>query len=444
MTGFSLSLRSSDMSGLLSRAWFLVPRSGDYQLVDSGATGSPWPWFSGLDTLRTDRQRWIPTMTDAHERDVTAAYRELLDGLRSIDAGFLEGPRAIGDEREVGDGYRTALTALGVALDTYLFADRSRPLLVDVAGPLRRDRRWGGDNTDSWYSFTPIDPRRTYRISGQRGDSAYFCFTIYNEPSPGEWSNRIVAHVNDTDLDVDADGRFSFAIGPSAPPGHDGLFVAVDEDGAVAFTRDYQVDARHGQRVVWDIEPLDPPEPLEREDDATAAALRAALRFVRTLFDIVPLELAPADPQSTQGHNTPLVVNEFAEPYRVVGASYGWSALDAAYALATFAIEPGQAIVITHRPPACRFWNLVVWNAFMATESLLDARTSINMGAAVPNADGTVTIVVAHDQLAHPNAISTAGRDDGALAFRWFLAESVPARPTVAIVDVADAPGRPS
>ena len=52
--------------------------------------------------------------------------------------------------------------------------------------------------------------------------------------------------------------------------------------------------------------------------------------------------------------------------------------------------------------------------------------------------------MISHDQLAHPNAISTAGRDDGGLAFRWFLAESVPARPTVDVVDAADAPTVPS
>jgi hypothetical protein len=140
----------------------------------------------------------------------------------------------------------------------------------------------------------------------------------------------------------------------------------------------------------------------------------------------------------------PLVVNEFADPYQVVGASYGWSALDAVYGLATFAIEPGQALVVTHRAPTCRFWNLVVWNAFMATESLLDARTSVNMGAAVPNADGSVTVVISHEQLAHPNAVSTAGRTNGALAFRWFLAESVPDRPTIEVVAIADAPVQPS
>jgi len=380
----------------------------------------------------------------APDWDVTTAWHELLDGLRDIDVAFRDGPRAVVDERAAADGYRMALTALGVALDTYLFADPGRPLLVDVATPLDRDRRWGGDNTDSWYSFTPIDPRRTYRITGQRGDSTYFCFTVYNEPSPGEWSNRIVANVNDTDLAIDADGHFSFVVGPSAPTGYDGHFVALDPDAAIAFTRDYQVDPRHGHRVRWEIESLDPPGPLDRSGEAAAAAMRASLRWLRTLFEIVPLQVAPVDPTSTAGHNVPLAVNEFADPYQVVGSSYGWSALDAAYGLATFALVPGQALVVTHRPPECRFWNLVVWNAFMATESLLDARTSVNIGAAVPNADGTVTVVVSREQLAHPNAITTAGRSQGALAFRWFLAERVPGRPVVEVVDVADAPVRPT
>jgi hypothetical protein len=82
----------------------------------------------------------------------------------------------------------------------------------------------------------------------------------------------------------------------------------------------------------------------------------------------------------------------------------------------------------------------VVWNPFLATEVQGDAHTSINSGAARVNADGTVTIVVAHGDVAHPNAVSTAGHADGVLAFRWFLAGTVPVRPTVEVVSVADAP----
>jgi hypothetical protein len=368
------------------------------------------------------------------------AWRELMDGLAELDAQFLEGPRTLGDERSVAEGYRMLATGLGVALDVYLYADPARPAFVDVNTPARRDRSWGGDNTDAYYALAALDPARTYRVSGQRGDSVYFSLTVYNEPGPGQWSNRVVGIVNDADLELDAEGRFSFLLGPSRPDGYDGPFIELAGDTHVAFTRDYQVDPATGRRVTWEIEAVDPPGPLTRTDAGTAAALRAALTWVQTLFVTVPLTVAPRDAPQSLGHNAPQLANEFADPYQVPDANFGWSARDACYAFGSYRIDPGEALVITHRPPRCRFWNLVVWNPFLATEVQGDAHTSINSGAARVNADGTVTIVVAHGDVAHPNAVSTAGHADGVLAFRWFLAGTVPVRPTVEVVSVADAP----
>ncbi len=216
--------------------------------------------------------------------------------------------------------------------------------------------------------------------------------------------------------------------------------IQLSPDTHVAFTRDYQLDPVHGRRVAWEIESLDPPGAPDRTDAATAAALRAALTWLQTLFVTVPLTVAPRDAPQSLGHNTPQLANEFADPYQVPDANFGWSARDACYAFASYRIEPGEALVVTHRPPACRFWNLVVWNPFLATEILGDAHTSINSGAAQANADGTVTIVVGRNDLAHPNSVSTAGHAEGALAFRWFLTEAVLERPTVEVVAVADAP----
>jgi hypothetical protein len=372
--------------------------------------------------------------------ETSRAWTDLLDGLGRLDGIFLDGPRAVGDEQAVVEGYRMLTTGLSVALDVYLYADPGRPAFVDVNTPFRRDRSWGGDNTDAYYALAALDPSRRYRVRGQRGDSTYFSLTVYNEPGPGQWSNRVVGIVNDSDLDIDGDGRFSFLMGPSRPDGYVGPFIELTDDTHVAFTRDYQLDPATGRRVTWEIECLDRPGPLTRTDAATAAALRAALTWVQTLFVTVPLAVAPRDAPQSLGHNTPQLANEFADPYQVPDANFGWSARDACYAFASYRIEPGEALVITHRPPDCRFWNLVVWNPFLATEVLSDARTSVNNGAARPNADGTVTIVVAHDDLTHPNAVSTAGHNDGALAFRWFLADRTPQRPTVEVVPVADAP----
>ena len=159
------------------------------------------------------------------------------------------------------------------------------------------------------------------------------------------------------------------------------------------------------------------------------------------MFAILPLAIAPrADDESTLGHNSPQVANDFAEPYQVPDVSYGWSARDACYSFGSFRLADDEALVVTHRPPTCRFWNLTVWNPYMAGVGAADARTSVDHGTAVPNADGTVTVVIAREQLDHPNAISTADLAAGNLAFRWFLPDAVPARPTVDLVKTTEAP----
>lgn len=63
--------------------------------------------------------------------------------------------------------------------------------------------------------------------------------------------------------------------------------------------------------------------------------------------------------------------NEFAEPYQVPDANFGWSARDACYSYGSFVLDDDEALVVTHRPPRCRFWNLVVWNQFIATRAAI-------------------------------------------------------------------------
>ncbi|BDB39903.1 MULTISPECIES: DUF1214 domain-containing protein [Mycobacterium] len=361
----------------------------------------------------------------------TTAWKELLATLGDLDRGFLEGDKAVTDDRHIADGYRMLATTLGVALDTYLFTEPGRPQFFAVNTPFRRDRRWGGDNTDAYYYCCPVDPQRRYRVSGNKGDSVYFSLTAYNEPSPGAWSDRVVSIVRDTDLDVDADGNFSFEFPPTP-------------DAAVLMTRDYQADPSTGRPVTWNIAALDDPDPIRHGDAETAQRLRAVTTWLRTMFAIVPLAVGTrAEDQHALGHEVAYTANEFADPYQVPDANFGWSARDACYAYGSFVLQDDEALVITHRPPACRFWNLVVWNQFMATYGASegpDIRCSINCHSAIPNADGSVTVVLAKERTAHPNSLTTLGYPQGNLAFRWFLADGVPERPAVQFVKAIDAP----
>jgi hypothetical protein len=370
----------------------------------------------------------------------STAWRELLDGLRDLDAAFLEGPKAVRGEQAVVEGYRFLATILCVGFDVYLFADPARPRFVDINTPFRHDRAWGGDNTDAYYAYVPVDPKRTYRIFGTKGDSIYFSLTVYNEPSPGQWSDRVVGIVNDTDLTFDDDGGFEFFVGPARPDGCEGPFIELTPDAAAAVTRDYQLHPDAGERVEWSIESVDPPDTYTYTDEDNALAFRRTLRWIQEMFAIVPLSVEARDDRTTLGHNAPTAVNACAEPYQVPDSNYGWSARDACYSFGTFSLKPGEALVITHRPPACRFWNLTLWNQYMAAYNNDYARTSVNNGSAQPNSDGTVTVVVAREPLEHPNAVSTIGHAEGVLAFRWFHTDAVPERPVVALVDAKDAP----
>jgi hypothetical protein len=386
-------------------------------------------------------------MTDTTESapawESTAAWSELLAGLDELQATFLAGDRAVGTEQGVADGYRMLATILGVGLDIYLYPETSRPVFVDTVNQHRRDRRWGGDNTDAAYAFVVLDPERTYRVFGNRGDSVYFSLTVYNEPSPGAWSDRVIGVVNDSDLTFDAEGNFSFHVGARRPDGYDGPFVTFTPDTATALTRDYQADPLTGRPVTWRIECLGEPEPIVRSDAATARALRSTLSWMRTMFAIVPMKVGERldDERHGLGHEIAQAANSVAEPYRVPDFNFGWSATDAAYCFGSFDLQPDEALVLTYTPPAaCRFWNVITWNEFMAGHNAIDGRTSVNDHSAVRNSDGTVTIVIAREQLPHPNAITTWDHQRGMIAFRWFMADEVPARPTVSLVRIGEAP----
>ncbi|MCX6397827.1 MAG: DUF1214 domain-containing protein [Propionibacteriales bacterium] len=379
----------------------------------------------------------------AHAWEATAAWNELLAGLGELQATFLEGDRAVTTETGVVNGYRMLATILGIGLDIYLYPEKSRPVWVDTVTPFRRDRRWGGDNTDASYAFAVFDPERTYRVWGTRNDSAYFSVTVYNEPSPGAWSDKVIGVVNDSDLTFDTDGNFSFYLGAKKPDGYAGPWIQFTPDTSAALTRDYQADPLTGKPVEWHIECLDEPDPIVRSDAVTAQALRSTLTWMRTMFMIVPMTIQERTDVDRLGlgHETPDGVNVVAEPYRVPDFNFGWSATDATYCFGSYDLAADEALVLTHRPPnASRFWNFMPWTEYMAGHNAADGTTSLNNHTATPNSDGTVTIVVARSQLDHPNAVTTLDNQRGMLAFRWFLADEVPVKPDVTLVNAADAP----
>ena len=347
-----------------------------------------------------------------------AVFRELVGELGALE-GRLRLPEVPLDELSVLEGYRWIFSILAVGLDAYVWADTGRPRFVDIVGPYRK---WGGDNADAFYQYAPIDPARTYVVTGRRGDAAYFSLTVYGGPDDGRYSERIVGSVNDGVLDFDDDGRFAVVL--SAEP-HDGAWIELAPDAVCAITRDYLEDPVEGRRATWRIDALDPPATRRDSDADLARRFRAALTWLRDQAAIVPIPLGEP--------------NTVDEPYGVPSQTFGWAAGDAAYAMGSYALGPDEALVIEGRSPSCAFWNVCLWNQFLHTYDYAYERVTLNGAQVVYEEDDSWRLIVAQRDPGHPNWISTAGHDRGRIWFRWFLPEVTPARPVTRVLALPDA-----
>ena len=189
--------------------------------------------------------------------ETTEAFHELLDLIRQSDKLFLEGARAVPDETSVLEGYRWLTEILSIALECYMWGDMERPTMVPIVGPTRK---FSGDNADAFYYFAPLDPDRTYRIHGTRGDSVYLSLTVYGGPKDGHWSTRIVSSLNDRNMIFNHDDTFEVVLSSNE---HSGNWMRLDPDSECVVTRDYMNDPVKGKQASWQIESIDPaPLPL--------------------------------------------------------------------------------------------------------------------------------------------------------------------------------------
>jgi hypothetical protein len=349
--------------------------------------------------------------------ETAALFHELLDEVRGLEAKLYEGPNAPQDEQGVLEGYKWIFSILQVAFDVYVWGDTAKPRFVDIVGPYKK---WGGDNSDAFYQFAPVDPRRTYRITGNIGDAVYWSLTVYGGPDDGRYSTRIVGTVNDRMVEVAPDGTFEIVLSPDE---QDGVWIKLESDAVAAITRDYLIDPQHGRRLQWHIEADDPPVTYRLHDADLARRFRAVLTWLREQSQIVPL--AMGEP------------NAVDEPYPVPETTYGWAAGDAAYAMGSFDLADDEALVIEGRSPECAFWNVCLWNPFLHTYNYEYERVTINGGQVEYEDDGSWTIVISPRDPGQPNWVSTQGHPRGRIWFRWFYPEATPERPTTRVITPA-------
>jgi hypothetical protein len=100
-------------------------------------------------------------------------------------------------------------------------------------------------------------------------------------------------------------------------------------------------------------------------------------------------------------------------------------------------LAPDEALVIEATPPACDYWNFQLSNHWLESLDYRYWRIHANKATVAYEPDGSVRLVVAHDDPGLPNWLQTAGHDRGSMCWRWVRAKEHP-QPRTRVVKLAE------
>ena len=321
------------------------------------------------------------------------------------------------------EGHRYLGRLLRAGLQT--FGENAGPL-YPVFRAMPENVKMGLDNPDNYYLGASISANYTYRIRGNRGSIHYLSFAAQNQNfAAREKITGGAGHLNDVDLEIDAQGNFEIIASRKEHPGN---WLQLAPDTSMVLLRQTFLDRSNETPASVEIECLEsdgPPPPLDPNAvggqlmGAAMYAIGCAQWFGNWVNEF--LEKAPE--------------NEFHAPdpeqHRAVGGDP-----NILFWLGRWALGPDEALVIEAMPPECDYWNFQLGNIWAESLEYRFRKTHVNNHSAVLNDDGSFQLVVAHRDPGHPNWLDTAGHDHGTMGLRWVRAVGHP-EPKTRVVPLA-------
>ena len=289
------------------------------------------------------------------------------------------------------------------------YADPMHPQLWHLQSPIHKSF---GDNPDCTYLVAAIDGNETYRVIGNRGSVSWVSFA-----SAG-------AAVNEGDLHVEWDGTVEVWYSPEP---HEGNWVKTAPGPCGVFIRQFFGN--------WDTE-----EPMrlriERVGDSGAPSSPTPANVIAGLKNTMDWLIEDSNRWADW-------IDFYRDrPNQFVTGMPGWTdggenELGRLLHFCYFNIASDEALVIRVTPPSCRYWNFELGNYWMNSLDYRYHLTSINGKQAEYQDDGSVVIVVAHQDPGILNWLETGGHTVGFMPNRWVDTNESPT-PTAKLVKFAD------
>lgn len=314
---------------------------------------------------------------------------------------------AASSELDRAEGWRYLTRLLRIGLEMHLeFADPDFP---GFFAPSHETGKIGADNPDNLYLMARISGRCDYVIRGRRGTVPYLSFGSQKGGYETDGRMEQTGFLDARDLQCEADGSFEVHVSREPRPRN---WLKIEDVSNAIIVRQTFLDRRTetaaSMRIARaGIEAGVRPRPLDAQTIATA--LQHTAGFVDGTATVFANWAAGYLP-----HANALPSADQAVCQRAGGDP------NIHYYHSAWAIEPDQMLVIRlPRIPECRFWNLQINNWWMESLDYRYHRIHHSQHSAKRDADGGVTLVLAHRDPRHPNWLETAGHTRGTMCLRW-------------------------
>jgi len=322
-----------------------------------------------------------------------------------------------------GIRYLTRLTRAG--LEAFVeFNDPAFPVLRRM---VHETVKMGADNPDNYYFNAQISGNYEYRLRGKRNTVNYLGFFTQNGNYATTGGLAPCAALEDKDLKLDADGNFEITL--SKEPRGDN-WLKIEDDTSLLIVRQTFYDKSEEKAADIIIENLDgrfapdPVDPARIDEGLNTAAMFVAgapLLFARWA-------------KGFQDHTNQLPLFDPATSNAAGGDA------KIKYHHSHWKLENDEALLIEVKPPECDNWNFQLNNYWMESLDYRYHKVCINKANASYLPDGTVQVIVAHDDPGKSNWLDTCDHNEGTMCWRWYRlqGDSNPIEPVCRVVKFAD------
>ncbi|HEX7718115.1 MAG TPA: hypothetical protein VF416_12560 [Marmoricola sp.] len=348
--------------------------------------------------------------------DVTKAFRDAVEEAEQLIAN----PPFPVSEQDLAEGYDYLAGSIRSSLQMAFDYDLVHPVLIN---PTHQYARQGLDNPDAIYFNAYLDEGATYEVSGLRGTTTDLSFQVMDGNYSADGAPTSVAAFDDRELDVAADGSFSWRFGPEL-----GL-----KKGATLIVREVYDDWNTEDRGTIRIQRLDTAgQPrgafeMDRVAKRYGVAAKMLVGKIKTWFAF-PEWFTYKEP-----------VNTLTVPKSTPGGLASQFS-----SIGHYDLSPDQAMVVT--VPMCDaapYQAIQIGSRWYVSTDYEHHQTSLTRAQSQADPDGKLRYVVSERNPGIANWLETTGHPQGVMMLRWQrVSRDLTAEdgPTVEVVPFDDLP----